>query len=149
DEAQVRLDHLLLGPVVATLDPLREPDLLGGGQQLDASDVLEEELKGIRRGLERVLLRLGVVGVVRRGDDLDLLLLECLARLVALAASELQVVDRGRDLLGGPRPALATRLEKTLCLVGLEEVFDPSPRCLSPAHPHPVSSLPPSVVPPY
>ena len=34
DEAEVRLDHLLLGAVVAALDPLRELDLLRRGEQL-------------------------------------------------------------------------------------------------------------------
>ena len=51
DEAEVRLDHLLLRAVVAALDPLRELDLLGGGQQLDLADVLEEELQRVGRDL--------------------------------------------------------------------------------------------------
>src|ERR687884_2275532 len=47
DEAQVRLDHLLLRAMVAPLDPLRELDLLRGCQQVDLADVLEEELQRV------------------------------------------------------------------------------------------------------
>ena len=56
DEAEVRLDHLLLRAVVAALDPLRELDLLGGGQQLDLADVLEEELQRVGRDLADALV---------------------------------------------------------------------------------------------
>ncbi len=72
DETQVGLDHLLLRTVIATLDPLRELDLLRGGEQVDLADVLEEELKRVGRDLARfgrnrlVLLRLG------HDDDVDL-----------------------------------------------------------------------------
>ena len=58
DEAQVRLDHLLLRAVVAALDPLRELDLLRGGEQVDLADVLEEELQRVGRDLARLLDRL-------------------------------------------------------------------------------------------
>jgi hypothetical protein len=44
DEAQVRIDHLLLGSEVVTLDPLGECHLLGGAQQPVAADLGEEEL---------------------------------------------------------------------------------------------------------
>ena len=54
DEAEVRLDHLLLRAVVAALDPLRELDLLGGGEQVDLADVLQEELQRVGRDLERL-----------------------------------------------------------------------------------------------
>ena len=47
DQAQIRLDHLLLRPVVAALDPLRERDLLGCGQQLDPADLLQEQLQPV------------------------------------------------------------------------------------------------------
>src|SRR5581483_3327052 len=58
DETQVRLHHRLLRAVVAPLDPLRELDLLSGGQEIDLADGLEEELERIRRDLEleRVVL---------------------------------------------------------------------------------------------
>src|SRR4051794_12910599 len=47
DEAQVRLDHATLCGRVATLDALREHHFLGGGEQLVASDVGEEELQAV------------------------------------------------------------------------------------------------------
>src|SRR2546430_3396167 len=40
DEAQVRLDHLLLREMLPALDALRELDLLGGGENVDLADVL-------------------------------------------------------------------------------------------------------------
>jgi len=40
DEAQVGLDHLLLGVEVSALDGLGEGDFLGGGEQADLADVL-------------------------------------------------------------------------------------------------------------
>ena len=49
DEAEVRLDHLLLRVEVAALDALGEVDLLLRGEQPDLADVLEEQLKGVRR----------------------------------------------------------------------------------------------------
>ena len=51
DQSEVRLDHLLLRAVVAALDPLRELDLLRGGQQVDLADVLQEELQRVGRDL--------------------------------------------------------------------------------------------------
>jgi hypothetical protein len=47
DEPEVRLDHVTLCRRVAALDPLREHDLLGGGEQLVAPDVGEEELQAV------------------------------------------------------------------------------------------------------
>src|SRR5215213_8309481 len=54
DEPEVRLDHRLLGRVVATLDPLGELHLLRGREQVDPADVLEEELQRVRRDLARL-----------------------------------------------------------------------------------------------
>src|SRR5207245_544307 len=45
DEPEVGLDHAALGDGIAALDLLRERDLLGGGEQLVAADVGEEELQ--------------------------------------------------------------------------------------------------------
>ena len=51
DEPQVRVDHALLRLEVALLDPLGELDLLVGGQQRVAADLVEEELERVgRRG---------------------------------------------------------------------------------------------------
>jgi hypothetical protein len=47
--------------VVTPLDPLGKLDLLGRRQQVDATDVLEEELERVRRELDLVWLDLLVV----------------------------------------------------------------------------------------
>ena len=62
DQAEVRLDHPALGGRVAALDRLREVDLLGGGQQLVAADVGEEELQAVGGAADR----LGLVASRRR-----------------------------------------------------------------------------------
>ena len=49
DEAEVRVDHPVLRPLVAALDLLRELDLLGGGQQRVAPGLVEEELERVGR----------------------------------------------------------------------------------------------------
>ena len=67
DEAEVRLHHLLLRAVVSALDPLRQLDLLSGGEQVDLADVLQEELQ--RLGRDLTLVDLGLF--LGRFDDLD------------------------------------------------------------------------------
>jgi hypothetical protein len=60
DEAQVGVDHLLLGDSMAALDPLGEGHLLGRAQQPVAGDLGEEELEPAFRpggGELRELLR--------------------------------------------------------------------------------------------
>src|SRR3954452_1891604 len=72
-EAQVRLDHLLLGVEVAALDALREVDPLLRRQQPDLPDVLQEQLKvvGGHVGPEVDLrARLAPAPLVRRPLDL-------------------------------------------------------------------------------
>jgi hypothetical protein len=58
--------------MVAALDPLRELDLLGGGQELDLADVLEEELKRVRRDLADALVEPYFLLRVARGRVVDL-----------------------------------------------------------------------------
>src|SRR6185503_18226896 len=53
DEAQIRLDHLLLGYEVAALDPLGQGNLALGGQQLYAADRPQVEPQRIQAGLDR------------------------------------------------------------------------------------------------
>ena len=53
DEAQVGLDHLPLGQHVAALDPLRQFDLLGGGQQLDLADRAQVEAQAVEARFDR------------------------------------------------------------------------------------------------
>jgi hypothetical protein len=45
DEPQVRLDHVLLGPLVAALDALRERDLLVRREKRHLPDLAEVETK--------------------------------------------------------------------------------------------------------
>jgi hypothetical protein len=73
DEAQVGVDHPLLGLEVAALNPLRELDLLGGGQQRVLASTAQEQLQGIpgaARGvvsLDRAQLRTANYRSVRVG----------------------------------------------------------------------------------
>src|SRR3954469_17529503 len=92
DEAKVRLDHRLLGTVVAALDALGQLDLLGGGEQVDLANVLQEELQRVGRDLAR--LRDGYLFLLLVGgrDDLDLHLLERLVELVDLPGVEIELV---------------------------------------------------------
>jgi len=83
--------------VIAPLDALRKLDLLRGGQERDAPDVLQEELKrvcgdlGVGLGLA-LDLHLG-------GDDRDLRLVERSVELVKLARLEIELVEREGDLV--------------------------------------------------
>src|SRR5581483_411235 len=121
DEAEVRLHHLLLGAVVAAFDPLRQLDLLRRGEQVDAADVLEEELERIGRDLLRLdLLGGGLVLFLRGPDDLDLEIVEGLVEVVDLAGVEVELVEGERDLVGGERSCLLAGLQERAGLVGLE-----------------------------
>ena len=73
DEAQVGLDHLLLGVEVAALDALGEIDLLLRGEQADLADVLQEQLQGVGRHVRLEVergLRLAPPALVGRALDL-------------------------------------------------------------------------------
>ena len=112
--------------MVAALDPLRELDLLGGGQQLDLADVLEEELERVGRDLTdglvepRLYLRLRLGRL--RVDDLDLQLLERPVDLLDLRRLELELVERKCDLLGADPPGGLCRLEQVPCFLRLENL---------------------------
>src|SRR5829696_992716 len=61
-EAQVRVDHAVLGDEVALLDPLGKLDLLSGREQLEAARLAQEELQRIQRRIHICLvLLLGVL----------------------------------------------------------------------------------------
>ncbi len=122
DQAEVRLDHLLLGVEVAALDPLRELDLLGGGEQPDLADVLEEELQGIgghvRLQVERLLalattLAVGALGLggrllgrVEVLDQLDAVLLEVPVEILDVGFVELDLGDGAGDVAEGEHAQL-------------------------------------------
>src|SRR5437763_6800846 len=132
DEPQIRLDHFLLGAVVAALDPLGELDFLCGGQQVDLADVLEEQLQRVGRDLAHLGLRLGGRFLrLRAGlEHLDLHLLQGVVEVVDLRRLELQLVECQRDLCGVQRAVLARGLEQALCLLGLEQLGDCRRLCL-------------------
>ena len=104
-------------PVTGTLDPLRELDLLGGGQELDLADVLEKELQRVGRDLAhshvdpRFLLRLAGH---RRIDDLDLELLERDAQAGDVVLGQLVLVGESLNVLFLDETALGGLLEQTL-----------------------------------
>src|SRR5919198_3190513 len=125
DEAQVRLDHLLLRLVLAALDALRQLDLLRGGQQVDLPDVLQEQLQRVRADLARGLgRRLTLLRIAATVHDLDLQLLERVVKVVHLRRVQLQFAERERDLLRAERARHAPALQQPLCLVSLEQLCD-------------------------
>ncbi len=69
DQAQVRLDHAVLGHEVAALDPPREPQLVGRGEQRRARDVGEEAGEAVRRVLHAEHHRSGALKAARRAGS--------------------------------------------------------------------------------
>src|SRR5215207_951337 len=125
DESKVRLDHLLLGVELAALDLLREVDLLGGGEQPDFADVLEEELQGVgghvRLQVERRLLALatalaigplvlggGLLSRVEVLDQLDTRLLEVPVEVLDVGLVELDLGNGRGDVTEGEHAKLLT-----------------------------------------
>src|SRR3954449_5474291 len=114
DQAQVGLDHLLLGVEVAALDAAREVDLLLRREQADLADVLEEQLQAVRRHVrpqvqrrvllaaaalvDRALLLRGGHGRVDLLDELDLGPLEEAVELLHVRLVHVELGDRGGDL---------------------------------------------------
>src|SRR6266511_3933718 len=122
DETEIGLDHLLLRTMVATLDPLRELDLLRGGEEVDLADVLEEELQGVSRDLARLLDLL--LFLLHAGHDLDLKLLERVVKVVDLGRLQVELVERDRDFVRAQLAVLPPRLEERLGVLRLHEVDD-------------------------
>src|SRR5229473_3207425 len=108
--------------MVAALDPLRQLDLLSGGEEIDLADVLEEELERVGRNLTGLfgLLLLFLLG----GDDLDLQLLESVVEVIDLSRLEIELVERDGDLVGTQMPVLFPRFQKRFCVVRLQKVGD-------------------------
>ena len=69
DQTQVRLHQLVLRPLVAALDPLRQRHLLRSCQQRDLADRREEQLQRIRRDRTRFHLGAGVPPRLHRSSD--------------------------------------------------------------------------------
>ena len=106
DEPEVRLDHHALGDGVAALDPLRERDLFGGGQELVATDVREEELEavgGAGDGAGLVLLLgccLLLLGVGVGLRDLDVVRLELALEQLGVFLADVVLEHEGLELGG-------------------------------------------------
>jgi hypothetical protein len=111
DQAQVGLDHVLLGLCVAALDALRELDLLGRGQERHPADVAQEDLQQVGSGRPRAERRGGptllhLVLVVGGSGDLDAELLEPRVQLVDRRRVQLELLDQGVELALRDRPRL-------------------------------------------
>ena len=98
DEAQVRVDHALLGGLVATLDSLGESDLFGRGEQVVLPDLVHEQRQRVGRygsvGLEAELglvIRLVLVLALVRGHELHSAGLELRAQGSDLVVLELEL----------------------------------------------------------
>jgi hypothetical protein len=109
-----------------SLDALRELHFLRRGQELDAPDVLQEELERIGRDLARLLVQRHLLGALPGGHDLDLKLVESVVEVVDLTCLELELVECERDLLGVHAAGLLCGFEEPPGLLGLEHVCDGS-----------------------
>ena len=101
DEPQVRLDHPILGALVASLDPLGQLDLLDGGEQRALRDVAQEELQRIARGLGdrgRVDRSRRLVGAARGVEHLDATALGLGVERIEGAFLQIELLDGSGDL---------------------------------------------------
>ncbi len=136
DQAQVRLDHLLLRVEVAALDPLGEVDLLLGGQQADLADVLEEQLQRVGRHVRLEVqrrFRFAPAALVRRAldlarrrdrrvdvlDELDLRPLEEAVQLLDVGLVQVELGHRLGDLRVGEHAHLLALGQQALDLIQL------------------------------
>ena len=129
DEAQVGLDHLLLGGHVATLDPLCQRHLLLGVEQVDATDRAQVKPQRVEARLDGEidlgpLALLGArLGRVRGGrldrawlrsrrptvlllHDVDSLLVEIRVQLLELLLCHLDLFQVRSDLIEGQKAAI-------------------------------------------
>ena len=113
---------MALGRHVALLDPLRQLDLLVGGEQLDPADRAQVEAQRVEARLDRqvelgllraarlrLALRLLVGGEPVLGDHVDAVLDQVGVQALDLLLGDLDLLERLRDLLEGEIAALAAR----------------------------------------
>src|SRR2546430_6947440 len=133
DQPQIRLDHLRLRRQVPTLDPLRQAHLLVGRQQRHLPDLPQVEAQRVERRLHaqiepRRRLRL-VLGerrpLVRRIlvllalDQLDRTVDQVGVEVVDLLPRQLDVLERGGDLVIGQTPLLHAFRDESLQFPGV------------------------------
>jgi hypothetical protein len=116
----IRLDHLLLGGVVAALDALGELDLLGGREERHLADVLEEQLQRVGRDLARLGLKIEGALLFALLHDLDVHLLERRVELVELERLEV-VPERKRDLVVREKARLLPLAHERLGVLVIEQ----------------------------
>ena len=134
DEAEVRLDHVLLRVHVAALDELRERDLLIGGQERDLPDLAQVEAQRVERRLDREIeLRLDLLLLDRHGlrvrevlvldafVELDRVVDQVRVEVLDLLLRELDVVESRDDLVVREEPLLEPLLDQALELLDLGE----------------------------
>ena len=117
DEAQIAVDHPLLGGAVATLDALRERDLLGRGQQRVTADLVHEHLQRIRGRRRRVCLVRAFLG---RLADLDATLLEGSIERLAVFGLEFVCLGERIELVRAHETLLGGFVEQGLDFRGLQ-----------------------------
>ena len=105
DEAQVGLDHRLLGAHVAALDALGEHDFLLGREQGDAADRAQVEAQGVERGLDGEVelgpllggrdVRRGIAGAL---ENVDAVVDQIRVQVFDLFLRDLHLFEHGGDL---------------------------------------------------
>ena len=120
DQAQVRLDHAVLGPLVAGLDALGQLDLLVLGEQGDLAGFLEVEAQRVvgdgldgevesgLGGLEDALADRALL------VDLDGLIEELRVEVLDLLHGHVVLFDQRHDLVAGDVAALLADLQEVL-----------------------------------
>jgi hypothetical protein len=83
DQPEVRVDHPVLGLLVAALDPLCEVDLFLGGQQRVARHLVQEQLERVRGRVREVAVDVRAVDLLAPAvvADFDVMLLELLVHV--------------------------------------------------------------------
>ena len=123
DEAEVRLDHPLLGRHVAALDLLGELDFLGRRQQRVPTGLAQEELQRIGRGLVDLRLRWRLRGLFVV-DEVDSALLELPLERFGLERRQLMRLDQVRELADAHRAMLLGRFDQLSYVLRCEDVID-------------------------
>ena len=123
DQAQVRVDHLVLRLEVAALDPLRELDLLLLRQQRVAPDLLHEELERVGRRDGEVAVDVGRLRLAAAVvAELDAAALDLLVEVLELVLAELERLDELVHL--GVLEALVLLAAVEQCTAALGSIAD-------------------------